>query len=66
MTKQSALNRLESIMGRLDQLNYNIQGSFSTGGVLNDAMREVAHVIEGLESGKIEMKKKKKKVKVVI
>ena len=55
MTKQSALKQLETIIGKLSNLNYHIEGN-----QLQDAVREVAHVRDRLQSNDLEVRKIKK------
>ena len=52
MTKQSILNQLETIIGKLVHLNYHIEGN-----QLQDATREVAHVRDRMQRGDMEVKK---------
>jgi len=55
MSKQQAIKSLETIIGRLSNLNYRIDGN-----ALQEAIREVAHARDKLQSGDIEMRKIKK------
>jgi len=54
MNKSSALKQLDTIVGKLMKLNYNIEGS-----PLNEAIKEVAHVREKLFDTGFKMKKTK-------
>lgn len=55
MTKQAALKSLESIIGKLSNLNYHIEGN-----PLQEAIREVAYARDKLQSNQIEVRKIKK------
>ena len=52
MTKQSALKQLETIIGKLSNLNYHIVGN-----QLQDAIREAAYVRDKLQSNQLEIRK---------
>lgn len=52
MTKQAALKQLETIIGKLGNLNYHIEGN-----QLQTALREVAYTRDKLESNQIKVKK---------
>jgi hypothetical protein len=52
MTKSAALKKLEVVMGKLDHLNWHIEGN-----KLGDAMREVAHVRDGLQNNQLTVRK---------
>jgi hypothetical protein len=54
MTKQSALKQLETIIGKLSYLNYNIEGN-----QLQDAIREAASVRDRLQSNQLTVRKLK-------
>jgi hypothetical protein len=55
MTKQSALNQLETIIGKLSHLNYHIEGN-----QLQDAIRETAYVRDKLQGNQLTIRKIKK------
>lgn len=57
-TKLSLAKSLDSIIGRLMDINFKLEGN-----QLQDAMRSVAYVKDRLESGDIEIKKFKKSKK---
>jgi len=52
MTKQSALKQLETVIGKLSQLNYHIEGNS-----LQSAIREVAYTRDKLESNQLSIRK---------
>lgn len=52
MTKQSALNQLETIIGKLSHLNYHIDGN-----QLQEAIRETAYTRDKLQSNQLSMRK---------
>lgn len=53
MTKTTALNQLETIIGKLSNLAYHIDGSTD----LQEAIRKVANVRDKLESGQNKIRK---------
>ena len=55
MRKATAIKQLETIIGKLSNLNYVI-----TGNQLQDAIREVAHVRDRLQSNTLEIRKTRK------
>lgn len=52
MSKPSALKSLDAIIGKLSSLNYNIEGN-----ALQQAIREVAHVRDKLQSNQLTIRK---------
>jgi hypothetical protein len=48
LSKSAALKKLETVMSKLTQLNFQIQGNH-----LHDAIREVAYVRDKVQSGDI-------------
>lgn len=52
MTKQSALKQLETIIGKLSHLNYQIEGN-----QLQTAIRETANVRNKVESNQLKIRK---------
>jgi len=52
MTKQQVIKSLESVIGKLVDLNYKIDGN-----ELQTAMREVAYVRDKLQTNKIKIRK---------
>jgi hypothetical protein len=47
MTKQSAIKQLETTLSKLQKLNFNLEGN-----ALGEAISQVAHVRDGLQSGR--------------
>lgn len=54
MTKQAAIKSLETVIGKLIHLNGNIQGN-----QLQEAIREVAHIRDRLQSNDLSVIKVK-------
>jgi hypothetical protein len=52
MRKQQAEKMLETVIGKLSHLNYNIQGN-----QLQEAIREVADVLNRLKTGELKIRK---------
>ena len=52
MTKQSALKQLETIIGKLSNLNYQIEGN-----QLQSAIREIAYTRDKLQSNQLKVRK---------
>lgn len=57
-TKTTLINSLDSIIGRLIDINFKLEGN-----QLQEAIREIAHVKERVEKNEIEIKKFKKTTK---
>lgn len=54
MSKQQILKSLESLIGKLSNLNYKIEGN-----QLQDAIRETAYVRDKLQTGQLTIRKLK-------